>query len=130
MTISLELGNIQLHASAANKADAIRQVGNLLVNSGTIQPGYIDSMFGREKVANTYLGNGISIPHGLPKDRAMINKTGIAVLQVPQGVPWNPGETVRLVVGIAAKSDEHLQILANLVHVLNDEALVERLGAA
>lgn len=127
MTISLELSNIQLHGSAANKADAIRQVGSLLVNSGTIQPGYIDSMFGREKVANTYLGNSISIPHGLPKDRAMINKTGIAVLQVPQGVTWNPGETVRLVVGIAAKSDEHLQILANLVHVLNDEALVERL---
>jgi phosphocarrier protein FPr len=65
-------------------------------------------MLGREK-ANTYLGEGIAIPHGLLNDREPIKTTGIAVVEVPQGVEWNPGEQVRLVVGIAAASDEHLE---------------------
>ncbi len=46
---------------------------------------------------------------------------------MPDGVEWNPGETVQLVVAIAAASDEHLQILANLTQVLADEAEVAEL---
>ena len=126
--MKLEGSNVQLHARADSKADAIRKVGKLLVDSGHIKPGYIDSMLGREKVANTFLGNGIAIPHGLPRDRELILKTGIAVMQVPAGVEWNPGETVYLVVGIAARSDEHIEILTNLTHVLDDEKLVQRLS--
>jgi phosphocarrier protein FPr len=87
-------------------------------------------MLGREKVANTYLGEGIAIPHGMLKDRDKIKATGIAVVQVPGGLEWNPGEVVRLVVGIAASGDEHLQILANLTQVLADEEEVERLATA
>lgn len=125
--IQLGLRNVRLKAIAANKADAIRMAGSLLVESGNIQSGYIESMMGREATANTYLGNGIAIPHGLPKDREMILETGISVVQLPQGVEWNPGEMVHLVVGIAAKSDEHLQILTNLTHVLDDEATIRQL---
>jgi phosphoenolpyruvate-protein phosphotransferase len=126
--MELEQGNVQLKAHVSSKKEAIRQVGSLLVNSRYIKAGYIDSMMAREKVANTYLGNGISIPHGLPKDRDLILRTGISVLQVPDGVEWNPGERVSLVVGIAARSDEHLELLANLTHVLADEATVRRLS--
>lgn len=126
--LKLEHRNVQLHASASNKLEAINLVGELLVSAENIKPGYIDSMLGREKVANTYLGNGIAIPHGLPKDREMILRTGIAVVQFPQGVEWNSGETVHLAVGIAAKSDEHLEVLARLTHVLGDEAVVRHLA--
>jgi phosphoenolpyruvate-protein phosphotransferase len=126
--MELERSNIQLHVQAADKKEAIHKVAGLLVSSKYIQPGYIDSMLAREKVANTYLGNGIAIPHGLPKDRDLILRTGISVLQIPEGVEWNPGETVSLVVGIAARSDEHLEVLANLTHVLADEATVRRLS--
>lgn len=126
--LELEKNNILLQVEMADKESAIRAVGNLLVNSQYIKPGYIDSMLAREEVANTYLGNGISIPHGLPKNRDLIIRTGISVLQVPDGVEWNPGETVRLVVGIAARSDEHLELLANLTHVLGDEQVVRRLS--
>ncbi|GAB6904172.1 Multiphosphoryl transfer protein (Includes: Phosphoenolpyruvate-protein phosphotransferase; Phosphocarrier protein HPr; Fructose-specific phosphotransferase enzyme IIA component) [Desulfosarcina cetonica] len=126
--MKLQGSNIQLHARAENKADAIRQVGRLLVDNGHIKPGYIESMLGREKIANTFLGNGIAIPHGLPKDRELILQTGIAVMQIPEGVAWNPGETVYLVVGIAARSDEHIEILTNLTHVLDDEKLVQQLA--
>ncbi|HEY9639067.1 MAG TPA: HPr family phosphocarrier protein, partial [Coleofasciculaceae cyanobacterium] len=126
--IKLDKDSIKIAASAADKADAIRQVGMLLVNTGHMKLEYISSMMGREKVANTYLGNGIAIPHGLPKDRDLILETGIAVLQLPSGVEWNPGEKVYLVVGIAAKSDEHIEVLTNLTHVLADESAVQQLA--
>ena len=125
--ITIDQQQILLQARTASKQDAIRQVGQLLVESGCIEAGYITSMLGREKVANTYLGNGIVIPHGLPADRDLIKRTGIAVVQVPAGVTWNPGETARLIVGIAAKSDEHIDILRRLTRVLGDKAQVARL---
>jgi phosphocarrier protein FPr len=102
--------------------------GGLLVSSGYMKPGCIDSMMGRQKVANTYLGSGIAIPHGLPKDRDLILRTGISVLQVPGGLQWNRGESVHLVVAIAAKSDEHIGILANLTGVLTDEETNRKLA--
>lgn len=126
--LDLDKNSIKLGASAVNKTDAIQQVGTLLVQAGQMQPEYITSMMHREQVANTYLGNGIAIPHGLPKDRDLILTTGIAVLQLPTGVEWNPGERVHLVVGIAAKSDEHIEILTNLTHVLGDEAAVQQMA--
>src|SRR5579884_955478 len=99
--ITLDERQVRLQSRAADKQEAIRQVGQLLVDSGCIDAGYVASMLGREKVANTYLGNGIAIPHGLPENRDLIHRTGIAVVQSPQGVTWNPGETVHLIVGIA-----------------------------
>ncbi|MBD2100332.1 phosphoenolpyruvate--protein phosphotransferase [Leptolyngbya sp. FACHB-261] len=126
--MNLNKGNIKLKAEAVNKADAIRQAGTLLVENGNMKTEYITSMMEREKVAHTYLGNGIAIPHGLPKDRNLIAQTGISVVQIPAGVEWNPGERVHLVVGIAAKSDEHIEILSNLTHILDDEATVQRLS--
>ncbi|KAM3089655.1 phosphoenolpyruvate--protein phosphotransferase [Phormidesmis sp. 146-35] len=126
--MTLNKSSIKVKANAVDKADAIRQAGDLLVENGNMKPEYIASMMAREKVANTYLGNGIAIPHGLPSDRDFIQQTGISVVQIPKGVEWNPGENVHLVVGIAAKSDEHLEILANLTHVLDDEATIQRLS--
>lgn len=126
--ITIDERLIRLQSSAVDKQQSIAQVGQLLVDSGYIDAGYIASMLEREKVANTYLGNGISIPHGLPGDRHLIKQTGIAVVQVPGGVTWNPGETVRLVVGIAAKSDEHIEVLRRLTRVLGDQEQVARLS--
>src|SRR5579884_3678605 len=127
MMITLDERQIRLQSHAADKQEAIRQVGQLLVESGNIDAGYISSVVGREQVANTYLGNGIAIPHGLPENRDLIHSTGIAVVQSPQGVTWNPGETVHLIVGIAAKSDEHIEVLRRLTRVLGDKEQVERL---
>jgi phosphocarrier protein FPr len=126
--ITLDERQIRLQAHSTDKQDAIRQAGQLLVDSGCIDAGYIKSMLGREGVANTYLGNGIAIPHGLPADRDLIKHTGISVLQVPEGTTWNAGETAHLIVGIAAKSDEHIDILRRLTRVLGDKDQVERLS--
>jgi mannitol/fructose-specific phosphotransferase system IIA component len=63
--LQLESENILVGARAESKEDAIRQVAGLLVRSGVIAPAYADSMLARERVANTYLGHGVAIPHGL-----------------------------------------------------------------
>ncbi|MFL6293059.1 MAG: phosphoenolpyruvate--protein phosphotransferase [Thermoanaerobaculia bacterium] len=126
--LQLESENILLGARADSKEDAIRQVAGLLARCGFVQPGYAESMLARERVANTYLGKGVAIPHGLPRDRDLIERTGIAVLQVPSGVPWQPGETAHIVVGIAARSDEHIEILGKLTDLLYEDELVARLA--
>jgi phosphoenolpyruvate-protein phosphotransferase len=126
--IQLTPQNIRIGARAANKNEAIRAAGQVLVESGCIEPGYIESMIGREGQANTYLGNGISIPHGMAKDRELIRATGISVVQLPEGVEWGPGKRAHIIVGIAAKSDEHLGILAALTDVLDDPTRAELLS--
>ncbi|RKG92445.1 phosphoenolpyruvate--protein phosphotransferase [Corallococcus terminator] len=126
--LTLTPSQVRLGRSAANKAEAIRMVGQVMVESGFIAPGYIDSMLKREQVSATYLGHGIAIPHGLPEARDHVRQTGVVVVQFPAGVPWSPDGSARIVVGIAAKSDEHLQVLANLTGVLGDEAQSEALA--
>ena len=91
--MELERSNVQLHARVASKAEAIHAAGNMLVSNQFMKAGYIDSMLAREKDANTFLGNGIAIPHGLPKDRDLILRTGIAVLQLRIVNPCHSGKT-------------------------------------
>ncbi len=119
---------VRLGLSASDKTEAIRIAGRAMVDSGLIEPGYIDSMLGREAVSGTYLGSGIAIPHGLPEARDLVRRTGVVVVQFPQGVDWGGGEPARLVVGIAAKSDEHIAVLQRLTGVLGDPAEAARLG--
>ena len=126
--IELTSVNIRLGAQATTKEEAIRAAGRVLVEAGNIAPGYVESMLGREQQANTFLGNGIAIPHGMQKDRELIHRTGISVVQLPEGVVWNQGQTARLIVGIAAKSDEHLAVLAALTDVLDDPKVARHLA--
>jgi len=126
--VILSAERIRLAASPADKESAIRQAAQLLVDSGSIQPAYADSMLRREGEADTFLGNGIAIPHGQRNDREMITRTGIAVLQVPGGVRWNGDDVVHLVVAIAAKGDEHITVLRRLTEVLGEESLAQRLA--
>jgi phosphocarrier protein FPr len=113
---------IALQASAADKADAIRKAGELLVTSGCVLPEYIDGMLKREESMSTSLGNGVAIPHGVYENRDHILQTGISVLQLKNGVDWDDDEKIQLVIGIAASGDEHVGVLANLAEVVDDEA--------
>ena len=120
MTI-LSTERIRLQAQAKDRSDAIRQAGDLLVQSGCVQPPYIEGMLAREESMSTYLGSGVSIPTGLFENREHILKTGISVLQIPQGVEWDEGELAYLIIGIAASSDEHVSVLASLAEAIEDE---------
>lgn len=118
---------VRLGAEAADKRDAIRQAGELLVAGGCVEPAYVEGMLGRETVMSTYLGNGIAIPHGQFENQGDIRRTGISVLQVPAGVEWEPGELAYLIVGIAAVGDEHIGVMSNLAEVIEDPAAAEEL---
>lgn len=126
--LTLRRTHVRLGQSATSKTEAIRLVGQTLVDEGFIEPGYIDSMLRREKVSATYLGHGIAIPHGTPDARELVKQTGVVFVQFPRGVDWGGDGHARIVVGIAARSDEHLQVLANLTGVLGDSAKAEALA--
>ncbi|MDA8455500.1 phosphoenolpyruvate--protein phosphotransferase [Acidovorax sp. GBBC 3334] len=120
---------VRLGAAPHNREDAVRAAGALLAQAGHIQPAYVDSLLQREKVANTFLGEGLAIPHGMVEDKHLVRRTGLAVLQVPAGVRWgDDAKQARLVVAIAAASDEHIQVLRRLTRVMRDGALMGRLA--
>jgi mannitol/fructose-specific phosphotransferase system IIA component len=123
----LSADRIALRAEATDKLDAIRKAGELLVRSGCVLPQYVDGMLARERSMSTSMGNGVAIPHGVYENRDHILKTGISFLQLPEGVPWDEDEMVYLVIGIAASSDEHINVLANLADVIDDEAKLAEL---
>lgn len=121
---------IRLGATPRDKNEAIRQVAALLAENGKVAPEYVEGMFAREAQENTYLGNGVAIPHGTPQSRHLIKETAIAVLQVPGGIDWEDGEgePAYLIVGIAASDNEHLAVLKRLSTVVGDEEVAERLA--
>ena len=124
----LSKDRISLQASAEDKADAIRKAGELLVTTGCVLPEYVEGMLTREQSMSTSLGNGVAIPHGIYENRDHILKTGISVLQLEDGVDWDEGEKVFMVIGIAASSDEHVGVLSSLADVIdNEENLAELL---
>ncbi|HEY3163116.1 MAG TPA: HPr family phosphocarrier protein [Candidatus Limnocylindrales bacterium] len=122
----LAAGSVRVGAVAANQAEAIDQVGALLVETGLVTEAYVRAMHAREAIISTYLGNGIALPHGTDHVQDAILRTGLAVLQYPAGVPWGD-EPARLVIGLAATSDEHLGIMSRLAAILDDAELCDRL---
>ncbi|RAI60923.1 phosphoenolpyruvate--protein phosphotransferase [Roseicella frigidaeris] len=125
MPIAREL--VRLDARPADKAAAIAEAGQLLAAAGCVEPGYAASMARREQAANTFLGHGVAIPHGLGEDRGLVRRNGLAILQIRDGIEWNPGQVAHLVIGIAAASDEHIAILRRLTRLLNDPAALQSL---
>lgn len=121
---------VQLGAMAVDKSEAIRQAGELLVRAGCVEPGYVAGMLAREQTMSTYLGSGVAIPHGTFDELALVRRTAISVLQVPEGVEWEPGEMAYLVIGIASVGNEHIKVLTRLGEVVEDEALTRQLIAA
>jgi phosphocarrier protein FPr len=99
----------------------------LLADAGYIKPAYIESLLKREQVANTFLGSGVAIPHGMIDDRHLIQQTGIAILQLPEGVEWNQDQKAHLVVAIAAQSDEHISLLRRLTRLMQQPSAIDAL---
>ena len=110
---------IRLAQRAHDKWDALRQSGALLVEIGAVEPGYADAILEREGQISTYMGEGVSIPHGTDQSRALVRRTALGFLQYPDGVDWD-GETVYLCIPIAASGDEHVGVLSALAEVLVD----------
>ncbi|WP_341536010.1 fused PTS fructose transporter subunit IIA/HPr protein [Actinobacillus equuli] len=119
--LNLSAQNIRLNGTASNKEEAIKLVAAGLVANGNVVEGYEAGMLARETQTSTFLGNGIAIPHGTLDTRHLVQNTGVQIYQFPQGVEWGEGNKAYVVIGIAAKSDEHLALLRQLTGVLSDE---------
>ena len=120
--------DIHLNEQAPNKTEAIKKVAAALTSAGFVEEGYVDGMLEREDQAATYLGIGLAIPHGTTKTRHLVKKTGVQVFCFPNGVEWgDDGEKAYLAIGIAASSDEHLELLRQLTHVLSADGVEERI---
>jgi mannitol/fructose-specific phosphotransferase system IIA component len=120
--------NIKLGLASIDKYETIKMAGRLLVESGYVDENYIEAMLQREKDLTTYIGYGVAIPHGVGKAKEFINKSGIVVLQFPEGIDFD-GEKAYLVIGIAGVGNEHIEILSNIATVIgeDDGAMIEKL---
>ncbi|WP_010627126.1 PTS sugar transporter subunit IIA, partial [Halomonas sp. KM-1] len=128
--LTLRPEDVRLDCQAPDWRDALEQAAESLHRAGLTAPAYRDGLFQREAQSSTYLGNAIAIPHGTPESREHVLATGVRVLQFPAGVEWHDGQRIHVLVAIAAQSDEHLDILRQLTHVLDDDRVGERLAGA
>ena len=118
--------NVKVGCKADTKENVIRQVGQMLVDSGYVNPSYVDAMVKREESFSTYMGNELALPHGVEEAKKDIKASGIAVMIFPEGTDWG-GETVKVVVGIAGVGEEHLQILSVIAEQALEEGNMERI---
>ncbi|PSJ46314.1 PTS mannitol transporter subunit IICBA [Zobellella endophytica] len=125
----LQADNIHLGLSATSKEDAIRFAGEQLVKGGYVEPSYVDAMLAREQLTSTYLGESIAVPHGTSDAKDAVKKTGVIVCQYPQGVKFGDDEDdiARLVIAIAARNNEHLDVIAAITGALDDDTVIARL---
>ncbi|MCD8850209.1 PTS sugar transporter subunit IIA [Staphylococcus arlettae] len=118
--------NIFLNATVSNRYEAIEQAGQALVSSGAVTDAYIQAMKDREEVVSTFMGNGLAIPHGTDEAKTSVLKSGLTLLQIPNGIDWD-GEEVKVVVGIAGKDGEHLDLLSKIAITFSEEENVDRI---
>ena len=113
--------SIQTNKSFTDNKEATVAAGKILFENGYIQQEYIDSMLEKLETQSfaTYIGNGVAIPHGMSEGSKYVKNTGISIIQVPSGVEWNE-ERAYIVVGIAANSDDHMNVLASLADAIED----------
>jgi PTS system mannitol-specific IIA component len=121
---------IVLNVVSESKDRAIERVGKLLIDGGYVKENYIEGMKAREEEVTTYMGNGVAIPHGMNEYKKEILETGIVIAQYPSGVDFGEGNTAYIVIGIAGKGDEHMEILSKIALTIQYEENVERLRNA
>nr|WP_294132894.1 PTS mannitol transporter subunit IICBA [uncultured Clostridium sp.] len=122
----LNEGNILLGLESESKEEAIIRAGELLFNNGYTKYEYIDSMLERENIISTYIGLGIAIPHGTESGKSEVEKAGVIVLQYPKGIKFGT-QTAYLLIAVAAKHDEHLEIISSIAKSLEDIELIEKI---
>ncbi|MCX8617352.1 PTS mannitol transporter subunit IICBA [Gilliamella sp. B2923] len=122
--------NIFLGLTANSKEEAIRYAGQKLVDNGYVKPAYIEAMLERERLTSTFLGESIAVPHGTIEAKDDVITTGIVFCQYPAGVQFGEEEQdqARIVIGIAARNNEHLDVIAKLTNALDDPKIIAQLA--
>ena len=126
----LNEANIFLGLTAQTKEEAIRFAGQKLVEKGYVKPTYVEAMLERERLTSTYLGESIAVPHGTIEAKDDVINTGIVFCQYPAGVQFGEEkqDKAKIVIGIAARNNEHLDVIAKLTNALDDEKIIAKLA--
>lgn len=125
-SLAIERADVRLGVPSVGREQCIRDSGALLVQRGCVSEPYVDAMVERDRLTSVYIGMGIAIPHGTNDAKEAVEKTGVVLQQYPDGVDFD-GEKAYLVFGIAGKGEEHLEVLANICRILEDESVLERM---
>ena len=107
------------HCRSVDSDTAIRDIGKVLLERNCIEEPYISGMLKRDHDITTYIGNEIAIPHGEYEVKKYVKQTGLAVMIYPEGINWH-NQLVRIVIGIAAIGDNHMELLSNIALKLSD----------
>jgi len=121
--------SVVLNGHATTRDAAIDEAGQLLLDRGAVDSGYVDAMHEREESVSTYMGSFLAIPHGTNAAKDHIMKSAVSVVRYPNGIDWN-GKEVKFVVGVAGINNEHLHILSSIAKVFTNKEQVARLEAA
>ncbi|WP_026537936.1 PTS mannitol transporter subunit IICBA [Arthrobacter sp. 9MFCol3.1] len=121
--------SVVLNGHATTRDAAIDEAGQLLLDRGAVDSGYVDAMHEREESVSTYMGSFLAIPHGTNAAKDHIMKSAVSVVRYPNGIDWN-GKEVKFVVGVAGVNNEHLHILSSIAKVFTNKAQVAQLEAA
>ncbi|MBL1225321.1 PTS sugar transporter subunit IIA [Enterococcus sp. BWR-S5] len=127
--MEIEYRDVMLNQSFDNKREAIISAGKLLQERGYVTGNYIPKMIERDQMTSTFIGNMVAIPHGTEDSKAEILRSGIVLIQVPQGVSFD-GNEVKLIIGIAGAEGQHLELLSEIAMVCSEMENVEKLVAA
>ncbi|NQD65712.1 PTS sugar transporter subunit IIA [Bacillus haikouensis] len=130
MSTILTKENIQLNVQLSNKEEAIRKTGEILVEKGYVEADYIEKMLEREELTSTYMGNFVAIPHGTEDAKELVKESGLSIIQAPAGVDFGDGNMVKVLIGIAGKNNEHLDILSQIAIVCSEEENIEKIVEA
>jgi nitrogen PTS system EIIA component len=125
--------NVLVDLDVSSKKRVFEQVGLLFENSVHIARSVVfDSLFAREKLGSTGLGQGVAIPHGRIKG---LKEAAGALVRLKEPIPFEApdGQNVSLIFVLLVPdraTDVHLRILSELAQMFSDRALRERLLAA
>lgn len=125
--------NIFLNMDVGSKKRVFEQVGITFENRHGIARGVIfDSLFAREKLGSTALGQGVAIPHGRIKNLkeavgAFVRVTKPIAFDAPDGKPVS---LIFVLLVPANATDMHLQILSELAQFFSTKSLRELLNVA
>ena len=123
---------VMLDSESASKKRVFENVGLLFENTlGIARSQVFDSLFAREKLGSTGLGQGVAIPHGRVKG---LRDAAAAFVKMKTPIPFDApdGQPVKFIFVLLVPeraTDLHLQILGELAQMFSEQSFRERLEA-
>jgi PTS system nitrogen regulatory IIA component len=128
----LPLENVILDPDSTSKKRVFERVGILFENTRQISSTLVfDSLFAREKLGSTGLGQGVAIPHGRIKSlreavAAFVKTDAFIPFDAPDSQPVN---LIFVLLVPERATDLHLQLLGELAQMFSDRSFREQLQA-